>query len=172
MVLVVVVVVVAAARSAPRTGQGDRRQFALASQLKCLQCVGESVGASQAPLAVKFRAEIDRQMRQGRTDDEILNYFAQRYGRQVLETPPATGLGALVWVVPVVAVALAVTALVVTFRRRRSDGSSRAPTAADEALVAAALAARRDGPAVADSDTEGDVSAADRDADGEAGGDR
>lgn len=144
MAAVVVAVVVAAAGSAPRTGRGDQRRFALASQLKCLQCVGESVGASQAPLAVKFRIEIDRQMRQGRTDDEILNYFAQRYGRQVLETPPAGGLGALVWVVPVVAVAMALAALVATFGRWARERAAVAPTEADEQLVAAALAARRD----------------------------
>ena len=145
MLVVVVGVVVAAASSAPRTGLGDQRRFALASQLKCLQCVGESVGASQAPLAVKFRAEIDRQMRQGRTDDEILNYFAQRYGRQVLETPPSSGLGALVWVVPVVAVALAVAGLVGTFGRWRRERVGDAATDDDERLVAEALARRAGG---------------------------
>ncbi|MFM7062079.1 MAG: cytochrome c-type biogenesis protein CcmH [Actinomycetes bacterium] len=143
MLVVVVVVLVVAARPAPTKGVSDQRAFALATQLKCLQCVGESVGASQAPLAVKFRLEVDRQMRQGRTDDEILNYFAQRYGQQVLETPPATGVGALVWVVPVVAAAGAVLLLAGTFRRWRNEQADLAPTDEDEALVARALAGRR-----------------------------
>ena len=145
MLVVVVVVLVAVARPTPTKGVSDQRAFALATQLKCLQCVGEAVGASQAPLAVKFRQEIDRQMRQGRTDDEILNYFAQRYGRQVLETPPSSGLGALVWIVPVLAAAGAVLVLAATFRRWRSEREELAPTEEDEALVAEALAGRRDG---------------------------
>ncbi len=149
MLVVVVVVLVLAARPAPTKGVSDQRAFALATQLKCLQCVGESVGASQAPLAVKFRQEIDRQLRQGRTDDEILNYFAQRYGRQVLETPPSTGVGALVWVVPVVAAAGAVLVLAATFRRWRREQQGVAPSEEDEALVARALADRRDGDGAA-----------------------
>ena len=149
MLAVVVLVLVLAARPAPTKGVSDQRAFALATQLKCLQCVGESVGASQAPLAVKFREEIDRQMRQGRTDDEILNYFAQRYGRQVLETPPSTGVGALVWVVPVVAAAGAVLVLAATFRRWRAERADLAPSDEDEALVARALAERRGGDGAA-----------------------
>jgi len=145
MLVVVVVVLVVAARPTPTKGVSDQRAFALATQLKCLQCVGESVGASQSPLAVKFRQEIDRQMRQGRTDDEILNYFAQRYGRQVLETPPSSGVGALVWIVPVLAAAGAVLVLAATFRRWRGERAELAPSGDDEALVAQALAARRDG---------------------------
>ncbi|MFM7068083.1 MAG: cytochrome c-type biogenesis protein CcmH [Actinomycetes bacterium] len=143
MACAAIALIVFAARPTPQTGAGDQRRFALASQLKCLQCVGESVGASQAPLAVKFREEIDRQMRQGRTNDEILNYFAQRYGRQVLETPPATGLGALVWIVPVVAVAAAVGLLTLTFRRWAAERVALAPSADDEALVTSALRRRR-----------------------------
>ena len=144
MLLLVVVVIGFAARPTPRTGTGDQRRFALATQLKCLQCVGESVGASQAPLAVKFREEIDRQMRQGRTDDEILNYFAQRYGRQVLETPPSTGVGALVWVVPVLAAAGALLLLAGTFRRWQQERAAVAPTAEDSELVATALRERHE----------------------------
>jgi len=145
MAVVVVVVLVVAARPTPTKGVSDQRAFALATELKCLQCVGESVGASQAPLAVKFRQEIDRQMRQGRTDDEILNYFADRYGRQVLETPPSTGVGALVWIVPVLAFAGAVLVLAATFRRWRGERADLTPSDDDEALVAQALADRRDG---------------------------
>lgn len=145
MAVVVVVVLVVVARPTPTKGVSDQRAFALATELKCLQCVGESVGASQAPLAVKFRQEIDRQMRQGRTDDEILNYFAERYGRQVLETPPSTGVGALVWIVPVLAFAGAVLVLAATFRRWRGERADLIPSDDDEALVAQALADRRDG---------------------------
>ena len=62
--------------------------------------MGESVAGSQAPLAVQFRDEIRSQMRAGKTDDEILNYFADRYGQDVLLNPPSTGLGAAVWILP------------------------------------------------------------------------
>ena len=142
MGLIVVVAVVVGAGSPPRTGVSDERLFALSARLKCLQCVGESVAASQAPLAVQFRDEIRKQMRTGSTDDEILNFFAARYGQEVLLTPPSSGVGGLVWVIPVVVVAGAALMLFFVFRRWRAERGDGHATADDEALVADALADR------------------------------
>lgn len=119
MALVAVTLLVVAGGRPPDQGSGDDRLFALAGQLKCLQCVGESVANSQAPLADQFRTEISEQMDAGATDDEILNYFADRYGEQVLLDPPSSGLGALVWVLPVLALAATIIGLGFAFRRWR-----------------------------------------------------
>lgn len=121
MGVVVLVALVVGGPTTPDSGVSDDRLFALASQLKCQQCVGESVAGSQSPSAVQFREEIDEQMARGRTDDEILNFFVDRYGQDVLLVPPGSGVGALIWVVPVVAVALGVSALVTVLRRRRPE---------------------------------------------------
>jgi cytochrome c-type biogenesis protein CcmH len=145
MALVVVLAVGSGARTAPTDGVSEERVYALAVQLKCLQCVGESVAASQAQFAVKFRDEIRAQMRQGRTDDEILNFFADRYGREVLLRPPATGVAGLIWIIPVVAAAAAMVGLVLVFRRWRHESEETTPASAeDAALVDAALRRRRD----------------------------
>lgn len=141
MGLVVLGVLLASIDTTPSRGVSDERAYALEIQLKCLQCVGESVAASQAPLAVQFREEIDSQMRQGRTDDEILAFFAQRYGQEVLLTPPSSGLGSLIWIVPVVGLAAAVVALVALFSRWRREVGARADDA-DRELVADELARR------------------------------
>ncbi len=141
MGVVVVGVLVVSIDTTPSRGVSDERAYALEIQLKCLQCVGESVAASQAPLAVQFREEIDSQMRQGRTDDEILAFFAQRYGQEVLLTPPSSGLGSLIWIVPIVGFAAAVVALVALFSRWRREVGARA-TDADRDLVAEEFARR------------------------------
>lgn len=146
MAAVVLVTVVLGASRPPSTGTSDERLFAVAGRLKCLQCVGESVAASQAPLAVQFRQEIRDQMARGDTDDEILNFFARRYGQEVLLTPPSSGVGGLVWVIPVVAVAAAVLGLVSTFRRWRRERDGRRATDEDVDLVADALADRHPSP--------------------------
>lgn len=129
----------------PTSGVSDERLFALASQLKCQQCVGESVAGSQSPSAVQFRAEIAKQMSAGSSDDEILDFFSQRYGQEVLLTPPSSGLGGLVWIVPVVAVAAAALALASTFRRWRAETPGRHATEADTQAVGAALRERAAG---------------------------
>lgn len=139
MGVVVLVVVVTSAGSAPTKGVSDDRLFSIAQRLKCVQCVGESVAGSQAPIAIQFREEIASQMKTGGTDDEILNFFADRYGREILLTPPASGLGGLVWVIPVVVVAAAVLLLASTFRRWRSERSEREASPEDIDIVLAAL---------------------------------
>ena len=84
-------------------------------------------------------------MSQGHTDDEILNFFADRYGQEVLLNPPSTGVGGLVWVIPVVAVVAAVVGLVLTFRRWRRERGDAHASPDDERRVAVALTARSAG---------------------------
>jgi cytochrome c-type biogenesis protein CcmH len=143
MVLICVVAIVPAATTTPTEGQSEERLFALAAQLKCQQCVGESVADSQSPSAVQFREEIAQQMAQGNTDDEILNFFADRYDQEILLTPPSTGVGALVWVVPVVALAGGLVLLAAAFRRRKLEVASREVTDDDAERVAAAMRERQ-----------------------------
>src|SRR3954465_8570627 len=78
----VAVLVVIGAGVTPTSGHSEDRLYALAGQMKCLQCAGESVAGSQPDIAVKMRAEIRAQMRRNRTDDEILEYFADRHGQR------------------------------------------------------------------------------------------
>ncbi len=113
------------AGSADRAGAPtDDRLFALAEKLKCLQCVGESVAGSQAPLAEQFRDEIRAQMAEGASDDEILDYFVERYGQQVLLTPPSSGAGLLVWMLPLVVAGGAVVALAWAWPRWRAAAAA------------------------------------------------
>lgn len=142
MLVFVVVLVVLGARTTPTAGTSDDRLYALAGQMKCLQCAGESVAGSQADIAVKMREEIRSQMREGRTDDEILSFFADRYGQRVLLNPSSEGVASLVWIVPVVAAGLGVVGLGAGFaawRRQRGDAQTETATEDDQALVAAAL---------------------------------
>ncbi len=137
-----VVAIVPAATAPPTEGQSQERLFAISSQLKCQQCVGESVADSQSPSAVQFREEVAAQMAQGRTDDEIISFFVERYEQEILLTPPSSGVGSLVWVLPVVAVAGALILLVGAFRRRSVESAGREVTDEDAARVAAALRER------------------------------
>jgi cytochrome c-type biogenesis protein CcmH len=132
----VVTLLVVGARTTPTTGYSEDRLISVAGQMKCLACSGESVANSQAPLAIEMRQLIGTQMRQGKTDDEILSYFAARYGDKVLLTPSANGLVSLVWVVPVVVAAAAIAGLALAFgrwRRMATDGPMA--TDADRELV-------------------------------------
>ena len=89
---------------------------------------------SDAPAAKAIRTQIDRQIDEGRSDDEIREYVLSRYPRSE-QVPPRSGLAGLVWVLPVAAVVLAAAALAVAFRRWRVVGDRRVASEEDRVLV-------------------------------------
>jgi cytochrome c-type biogenesis protein CcmH len=137
------VAVVALAVGASRTGGAstpEERIDAIARTVKCPVCPGESVYESRNSVALNVKAEIARQVRAGQTDDQIRAGLAARYGQHVLLVPKASGVDALVWVLPVVVLVVSAAGLVVAFRRWRRDAAEAgAPTAADRERVALAL---------------------------------
>ena len=80
-VVVVVTLVVASGRDQPRTNA--ERIDAIAETIKCPTCKGESVLSSQAVAAQDIRDEIARQVRAGRTDDQVRAFIAERIGDAV-----------------------------------------------------------------------------------------
>ena len=102
------------------------RALAVAQSLRCPQCAGESVAESNVAAAKEMRADINRRIEEGQSGDEIRAVYAARYGEAILLTPPARGLASLVWIIPVVAGALAAAALTLAFRLRRVKGASPA----------------------------------------------
>ena len=90
---------IASARAAgPQTL--DQRVRVVASQIQCPVCHGESVADSPSAIAEQMRSLIRQQLTQGMSDQQILQYFRDRYGDGILETPPAQGFNALMWLGP------------------------------------------------------------------------
>ncbi len=115
------------------------RALAVAQSLRCPQCAGESVAESNVAAAKEMRADINRRIEEGQSGDEIRAVYAARYGEAILLTPPARGLASLVWIVPVVAGALAAAALALAFRLRRvgaRGAKGASPAAAADAADA------------------------------------
>ena len=123
--------------------------------IKCPVCAGESVAVSGAPASLEIRKEIAEQVQQGQTDEQIRSYYAAKYGEAILLTPSASGINALVWILPVVALALALAGLAIAFRRWSAADLDTA-TEADRRLVAAAMAGEPVEPTIDDEHGEGD----------------
>jgi cytochrome c-type biogenesis protein CcmH len=114
-----------------------KRADTIARGVRCPTCGGQSVAESAAPAAGAIRAEIRRRVGAGQSRDEIEAYLEGRYGGDILLTPPRTGVGGLVWVVPVVAVVSGAAGLAVALQRW-SRRSLAHPSDEDRALVAKA----------------------------------
>jgi cytochrome c-type biogenesis protein CcmH/NrfF len=129
------------------------RVLALTQSIRCPQCAGQSVAESDVTVSREIRREIAQRVEQGQTDDQIRAYFSSVFGPDALLSPPTEGVSGLVWILPAVAVVLALIGLAVAFRRWSADPPAAA-TEDDRALVDTALmdtalmdTARHDDPA-------------------------
>ena len=82
----------------------EARTTALAAELRCPVCQGNSIQDSPSELAQQMRDLIRDQLRAGKTPDEVRAYFVDKYGEWILLSPKAEGLNLIVYVVPLVAV--------------------------------------------------------------------
>ena len=76
---------------------------ALASELRCPVCQGNSIQDSPSELAKQMRDLVRDQLRAGKTPDEVRAYFVDKYGEWILLSPKAEGLNLIVYLVPLIA---------------------------------------------------------------------
>ena len=116
----------------------EARLQVIAEEVRCLVCQNESLAASQADLANDLRREIRAQIRQGRTDAEIMDFLVSRYGDFVRYRPPFNVTTGLLWLGPFAALLAGLGGLILFLRRRRGVVAPTALTD-DERRKAAAL---------------------------------
>jgi len=98
----------------------QERYEVLTHELRCMQCMNNSIADSPVGLASDLRREVREQLIAGKSDDEIRAYMVQRYGNVILFSPPLDSSSAWVWILPGVAV-LAGLFIGVRIVRRRSS---------------------------------------------------
>lgn len=133
--LVIGVVWLITAVSAAQPKSLDDRTLDVARQIQCPVCNGESVADSPSLKAAEMRAVIRQQLAEGRSEQQVLTYFSQVYGKDILESPPREGFTSLIWVMPalmLLAGVIAVTALAREWHRQALiAGASSAATSED-----------------------------------------
>jgi cytochrome c-type biogenesis protein CcmH len=135
LALAAVVVGVMAVLLWPGGGQSDAaRAHELATELRCPECEGLSVADSNAPTSRAIRADIKRRIADGQSDSQILQSYVDKYDESILLSPQSSGLGLIVWVLPVMVLALGALGIWFALARARREPKLRA-TAADEGLV-------------------------------------
>jgi cytochrome c-type biogenesis protein CcmH len=100
--------------------QLQERYEALTHELRCMQCMNNSIADSPVGLASDLRRDVKELLESGKSDDEIRAYMVQRYGNVILFTPPMSGSSAWVWILPVLA-AIAGLLIGVRIVRRRAS---------------------------------------------------
>src|SRR5687768_9066735 len=66
---------------------GARYEY-LTDVMRCPKCTNANLAGSDAPIAQDLRAEIYKQIQEGRSDEEIIEFMRARYGDFIMYLPP------------------------------------------------------------------------------------
>lgn len=128
----------------------DQRVQDVASQLECPICQNESVASSPSTLAQQMRMVIRQQLQSGKSEQEVVQYFAHSYGDQIVGTPPWQGFSLLVWLVPIALLLGGAVLLWFTLR----EWSAHAPPSASTTKNADRIGERSDPTQIDDAELE------------------
>jgi cytochrome c-type biogenesis protein CcmH len=103
----------------------ESRARELSRELRCMVCQNQSIDDSDAPLARDLRLLVRERLTAGDSDTQVLDFLTARYGQFVLLKPHFGWDTALLWLAPVIVLAIGAWGLL-TFRRRRPDPTTAA----------------------------------------------
>jgi cytochrome c-type biogenesis protein CcmH len=123
------------AGSAPLEPALEARVQKLGKELRCAVCQGLSIADSPSSMA---RAQLDtvrELVSEGKTDEQIVDYFVERYGEWVLLEPKREGFNWIVWLGPVVLVLGGLFVILRQVGQQPAPAASTAPAAAEKAAT-------------------------------------
>ena len=113
----------------------DQRVHQLSQQLMCPVCDGQTLDQSQAQLSEDMKTVIRQKIEDGYSNQQIRDYFLERYGEIVLASPDAGGFNLIAWVMPLVIFlggALLVGNAFLNMRRQSRSNGGETPVSTSE----------------------------------------
>ena len=104
----------------------EDRARTISGGLRCLVCQNQSIDDSDAPLAKDLRLLVRERLKQGDSDQQVVDFIVQRYGEFVLLKPTFSPHTLLLWLATPAVFALALLLIFLAYRRRRA-GSEAVP---------------------------------------------
>ena len=97
----------------------EKKVNEVSNELRCLVCQNQTIADSNAELAVDLKNQVRKQISEGRSKDEILQYMVARYGDFVLYSPPLKASTWALWIGPFILLIVALLLLIWKIRQRR-----------------------------------------------------
>ena len=83
----------------------------LYTRLYCPLCGGVRLDVCELQVCNDMKQVINQKLAAGESDEQIIAYFRQQYGDQVLGDPPTEGINLVPWLIPFLLVLLGTVAL-------------------------------------------------------------
>lgn len=117
----------------------------LTASLRCPKCDAQAIDSSNSPVAADMRERVALMLREGRSDKEILDFMANRFGEFVLYNPRLDGRTWLLWALPAALVGVG-GLVVIAFVRARRHRRVRPLSEEERTRVASLIHCHREGP--------------------------
>src|SRR5919199_1070840 len=78
----------------------EEQTRAIAQDLRCLVCQGESVADSPSIFSRSVRGVIKQRLARGESPDQIKAFLRSRYSDSIELAPPRSGIGTVAWLAP------------------------------------------------------------------------
>ena len=86
----------------PKGSYSESQAQGIDRMIMCPVCPAETIDQAQVEISFQMRAVVREMLADGKERDEILDFFVERYGKDILAAPPKTGVNLVAWLAPVV----------------------------------------------------------------------
>ena len=114
--------------------QHERYQHFI-EDMRCPKCQNQNLAGSDAPIANDLRHELQRLLKEGKSDREITDYMVSRYGEFILYEPPFDKKTAVLWLAPIAFFLIGIGVLINIARRRAATTNNFELTAEESAKL-------------------------------------
>jgi cytochrome c-type biogenesis protein CcmH len=116
----------------PQALEDQARQ--LEAKLIAPCCWLQQVSVHSSPVVTEIKQHIRAMLGEGKTSQQVLDFYVAQYGDRVLAEPPARGFSASLYVLPWILLVASIGVVVVIIRRLRSPAPVAVPEAAAPGL--------------------------------------
>jgi cytochrome c-type biogenesis protein CcmH len=110
----------------------EARARAISEGLRCLVCQNQSIDDSDAPLAKDLRLLVRERLKEGDSDEQIIDFVVARYGEFALLKPRFEAHTLLLWFATPAVFLLALLLIALAYRRRKTAAQALAPLSVNE----------------------------------------
>ena len=108
----------------------------LNDRIMCPICPGQTIAQSNNGTSAQMRDLVLKKLRQGKTKEEILQYFESRYGERAMAKPNIKGLNLMLWSLPFLFVFILIFLIYYLIQHWSKKGSVETVTHIEEAKLA------------------------------------
>ena len=100
----------------------QKRANDLYDRIMCPICPGQTIAQSNSEISTQMRDVVLKKLKEGETEEQILQYFESRYGERAMAEPNKRGLNLMLWFLPFLFVVLVIILIYYLIRHWSSKG--------------------------------------------------